>query len=187
MHHPTADPELLKRCMKRDRRAQNEFHRQHFAYLMHVALGYTNSRDQAAEWVNSAFVKVFLNLKAYDTSRHLGTWMGSVLRNVIIDDLRKQARVLSRHDDVDVERAGRGLQDVDPHAFPELMELVGKELDTLSETTKRVFVMYVVEGYNHREISEQLAIAEGTSRWHFSQARHALRELLTSNWMRHGL
>ncbi len=187
MSHPTANLELLARCKRRDRRAQNELHRQHFAYLMSVAFGYTKDRDQAAEWVNLAFVKVFMNLDRYDTQRHFGTWMGSILKHVIIDELRKQARVLKRHDDVTMEQAVASLSETDPHAFPELMELVDRELDNLSPVAKRVFSLYVIEGYNHREIGEMLSMAEGTSRWHYSEARKVLRDMLNTNWMRHGL
>ena len=67
------------------------------------------------------------------------------------------------------------------------IEFVGARRDEVASRLRAAGIDAQVEGYNHREISEQLAIAEGTSRWHFSQARQALRELLTSNWMRHGL
>jgi len=186
MSHPSVDRELLRRCQRRDRRAQNEFHRAHFPYMMSIALRYTNHREQAAEWVNGAFVKVFMNLASFDVDRHLGTWMGSILRNVILDDLRKQARKLTQAEDLDRFASALTTKE-DPTAYPELLALIDGELSDLSDVTRKVFVMYAIEGFNHREISEQLAIAEGTSRWHFSEARRALRDLLTSNWMRHGL
>jgi RNA polymerase sigma-70 factor (ECF subfamily) len=108
------------------------------------------------------------------------------LRNVILDDLRKQARKLTQAEDLDRFASALTTKE-DPTAYPELLALIDGELSDLSDVTRKVFVMYAIEGFNHREISEQLAIAEGTSRWHFSEARRALRDLLTSNWMRHGL
>jgi RNA polymerase sigma-70 factor (ECF subfamily) len=185
MSHPTVDMALLKACLRRDRRAQNEFHRTHFPYMMSVALGFTKNRDQAAEWVNMAFVRVFMNLKSFDVSRHLGTWMGSVLRHVIIDDLRKSARQLKVLDDPELLNHHAGPR-VNPDDFPELVACVEQELGQLSKVTRQVFMMYVIEGYNHREIAHKLSIAEGTSRWHFSEAKKTLREFLNSNWMRHG-
>jgi len=57
----------------------------------------------------------------------------------------------------------------------ELMELIQK----LPPATHAVFVLYAVEGYNHREIAAQLQISEGTSKWHLSEARKKLQQAIT--------
>jgi RNA polymerase sigma-70 factor (ECF subfamily) len=54
------------------------------------------------------------------------------------------------------------------------MELVKK----LPPATHAVFLLYAVEGYNHREIAEQLNISEGTSKWHLSEARKTLQKMI---------
>ena len=54
----------------------------------------------------------------------------------------------------------------------EIMELVKK----LPPATHAVFVLYAVEGYNHREIAAHLKISEGTSKWHLSEARKILQK-----------
>jgi RNA polymerase sigma-70 factor (ECF subfamily) len=46
----------------------------------------------------------------------------------------------------------------------------------LPPATHAVFVLYAVEGYNHREIAERLNISEGTSKWHLSEARKTLQK-----------
>ena len=51
-------------------------------------------------------------------------------------------------------------------------------LQNLSATTRTVFNLYVTEGYNHKEIGELLRLSEGTSRWHLSEARKYLINLL---------
>jgi RNA polymerase sigma factor (sigma-70 family) len=54
------------------------------------------------------------------------------------------------------------------------MEIIAK----LPPATHAVFVLYAVEGYNHREIAEKLGISEGTSKWHLSEARKTLQQQL---------
>jgi RNA polymerase sigma-70 factor (ECF subfamily) len=49
---------------------------------------------------------------------------------------------------------------------------------TLPPTSQKVFNLYVIDGYNHKEIGEQLNISEGTSKWHLSSARAKLKELM---------
>jgi RNA polymerase sigma-70 factor (ECF subfamily) len=61
-------------------------------------------------------------------------------------------------------------------------QLNAKELMTMIQqlppATHAVFVLYAVDGYNHREIGEKLAISEGTSKWHLSEARKFLIQKL---------
>ena len=56
----------------------------------------------------------------------------------------------------------------------EVLQLVQK----LPLATQTVFNLYVIEGYNHREIGDILGISDGTSKWHLSEARRQLKQLL---------
>ena len=56
----------------------------------------------------------------------------------------------------------------------ELLKLIQK----LPMATQTVFNLYVIEGYNHREIGDILGISDGTSKWHLSEARRLLKQLL---------
>ena len=59
----------------------------------------------------------------------------------------------------------------------ELME----EIQKLPVGFKAVFNLYAIEGYNHKEISEMLNIAESTSRSQFTRARAMLMKRLNNN------
>ena len=56
----------------------------------------------------------------------------------------------------------------------ELLKLIQK----LPLATQTVFNLYIIEGYNHREIGNILGISDGTSKWHLSEARRQLKQLL---------
>lgn len=178
--------ELVRRCIKRDRRAQNLFYQTHFAYMMRIALRYATNREQALEWVNLGFAKIFLGLKKYDTARPLGTWMGKVLTNVILDELRKEKRHVGVVVEADVSEMPRAAVDEEPLGqSEELREMVESELARLPATTRRVFQLYAFEGYKHKEISELLRIPEGTSHWHYSSAKKHLKQALQAEWLQH--
>lgn len=176
-------PQWMERCLKRDRRAQHAFYNEHFPYLMKVAFNFTSNRDTALEWVNLGFAKIFLNLAKYNPSRPLGTWMGKVLTNVILDELRKDKRHELRQSEADVADHGNLAADfVFPGAAAELEGLMERGLHDLPETTQKVFRMYALEGRPHQEIAEQLRIPIGTSHWHFSKARKHLKEVINQTW-----
>ena len=62
----------------------------------------------------------------------------------------------------------------------EFRELV-KIIQSLPAMTRTVFNLFVFDGYNHKEISEQLSISEGTSHWHVHQARNILQKKINKN------
>ena len=48
----------------------------------------------------------------------------------------------------------------------------------LPPATEVVFNLYSIEGYGHKEIGTMLKITDGTSKWHLSEARKKLQQLL---------
>jgi RNA polymerase sigma factor (sigma-70 family) len=51
-------------------------------------------------------------------------------------------------------------------------------INTLPDGYRIVFNLYVVEGYNHKEIAEMLQISEGGSKSQLSRARSFLQKLI---------
>ena len=58
--------------------------------------------------------------------------------------------------------------------FEDLLLLV----DRLPDASREVFKLYAIEGFNHREIGENLKISDNTSKWHLSNARQKLKEMI---------
>jgi len=61
-------------------------------------------------------------------------------------------------------------------------ELV-KEIKKLPPGYRAVFNMYVIDGFTHKEISEQLGISVGTSKSNLSKARVILQNIVKKNDM----
>ena len=51
-------------------------------------------------------------------------------------------------------------------------------LKSLPPMTEKIFNLFAIDGYKHKEIAELLAISEGTSKWHVSDARKKLKAVL---------
>ena len=58
-------------------------------------------------------------------------------------------------------------------------------LHRLPEVTCRVFNLYAIDGYKHKEISAMLSISEGTSKWHLSVARKKLKKMISERLNNH--
>jgi RNA polymerase sigma-70 factor (ECF subfamily) len=79
------------------------------------------------------------------------------------DDI-SEARSLSSTEATPVQELG----------YKELMRLIS----SLPPDARTVFNMYVIEGYSHKEIADELGISEATSRSKLQRARLRLQEMI---------
>ena len=166
---------LLEGCLANNRRAQEELYRQFYGFAMTIALRYSRDEHDAADIMSHAFVKVFKSIRSYDSKKgSLHAWIKKIVMNEGLDHIKGRKRF---SDNVDVETIA------EPEVNNAALELMGSEeimniIKRLPPATHAVFILYAVEGYNHREISERLGISEGTSKWHLSEARKTLQQKL---------
>lgn len=140
-----------------------------------ICLRYTRNQEDAIEVLHNGFLKVYKNIHTYDPAKaSLYTWIRKVIVNTSIDFIRQREKFHTRIELEKVEEPAIDADAVNRMSAQELLQLVRK----LSPATQGVFNLYVVEGYNHREIGTLLGISEGTSKWHLSEARKQLQHLL---------
>ena len=175
-----APPELLARCRKNDRKAHNELYRHCFGYLMAICLRYCNQREDAEGMLNQGFLKIVSNLDKYNPEIPFGSWIGRVMVNTIIDEFRrdKKRREHMSGTDIDEIRTTAGGIDFNEAAEQLEAEELRSMIQRLPNMSRKVFNLYAIEGYSHKEIGEMLNISDGTSKWHVSFARKSLQEMI---------
>jgi RNA polymerase sigma-70 factor (ECF subfamily) len=174
----TVDKELLEACVQESRKAQFELYRLSYSLLLSVCLRYEKNKEDAEFLLNKAFYKILKSLKGYQDHVPFEAWIRRITINTCIDEYRKSKR--SKLDFVEEPMEQSPMSEMDyneadkKYNAEELLELVKK----LPPASQKVFNLYVIDGYNHKEIAEKLEMSEGTSKWHLSSARKKLRELL---------
>lgn len=172
--------EILKSCARDDRKAINLLYEYAFKILMPICFRYNNNEEDARASFNAGFIKILKGLERIEEEINFDAWSKRIMVNALIDEYRKNKKYNSRitrsdsEAELDYYSAGHNNDAVSNLGYENIMMLV-KELPV---TTAHVFNLYVIEGYSHREISDQLDMSEGTSKWHLSTARKMLREKL---------
>ncbi|MBC7851173.1 MAG: RNA polymerase sigma factor [Chitinophagaceae bacterium] len=170
------DIELINGCIKDDRKAQEQLYKRFYGPMTSICLRYTRNEEDAIEVLHNAFLKVYKKIGTYDTGKaSLYTWIRKIVVNTAIDFIRQR----NRFSVVELEKAEDPRIDEDAIQRLSTQELL-RLVQQLSPATQTVFNLYVVEGYNHREIAKLVGISEGTSKWHLSEARRQLQILLQS-------
>ena len=175
------EPELLKKCSKNDRKAHNELYRQIFGFILAICLRYSSNREDAEALVNLAFMKIVSNIDRYNHDIPFGSWVNRITVNTIIDEFRRDKKRRENMQTVDFQEApatppvdfNQAAQELEA----EELEMMIQKLPTMS---RKVFNLYAIEGYTHKEIGEMLGMSDGTSKWHVSFARKSLQAMIKS-------
>lgn len=166
------EKELIEGCIREDRKCQRFLWDKYAPKLLTVSLRYCYTREDAEDVLMESFVKIFDNMKDFRAQSSLETWMRRIVVNTSINKIRASKIT----DSIDSENHDIGYHD---HAFDamnarQLMAL----LDRLPVGYRTVFNLFAIEGYSHKEISEELGIDEGTSRSQLAKARKALQDMI---------
>ncbi|TXF85241.1 RNA polymerase sigma factor [Neolewinella aurantiaca] len=170
------EQQFIAALVKGDRAAQKVLYETYYGQLMSVCQRYAGSEDEAMDLLHESFIKIFKKIGRYESGTALLAWMRRITVNTAIDQYRRNAR--RRTEDLDNAYA---LSSDAPDVFAqfgarEILAAVQK----LPPTYRTIFNLYVVEGYSHREIGEQLKITESTSRSNLVKARGKLQKVLTA-------
>jgi RNA polymerase sigma-70 factor (ECF subfamily) len=178
MHIPT---EILEACVLNDRRAQKQLYEHCYKVLMSVCMRYYSNAEDARFAFNNGFLKIITGLSSVNLDDiNFAAWSKRVMVNVLIDEYRRnrnhQTMIFAKETDRELELHASNAGN-DGEAGLDYEALMGL-LKTIPSISANVFTLYVIDGYNHKEIGELLGITEGTSKWHLSTARKHLRDRL---------
>ena len=143
--------------------------------MFRVCLRYANDRSEAEDMLQEGFIIAFRDLKNYRGEGVLGAWLRRVMVNIALQYIRKRKKLFPS---VDLQELGEQFQnDEDIHADLNAKALT-KLIQQLPPGYRTVFNLYVVEGFTHKEIAEQLGITESTSKTQLFKAKAMLKGML---------
>lgn len=173
-------PDIIKACKRDDRKAIQKLYEYCFKKLMPVCYRYHKNDEDARSSLNLGFMKILRGFETVEETVNFDAWSKRIMVNTLIDEYRKTknytGHINSKENEWELDNQAEPTQNEAESGlgYENLMKLVN-ELPTING---KVFNLYVIDGYNHREIGELLGISEGTSKWHLSTARKLLRDKL---------
>jgi RNA polymerase sigma-70 factor, ECF subfamily len=170
--------DIIDSCLIGMETAQKALYKMFFGYGKSICLRYASNREDAEEVLNDGFMKVFKHLPKYDRSKAFKGWFRTILVNTCIDYYRKKDKLIYEFDDSRIEGVYQEENAFERLAAEDILAMVQR----LSPSYRTVFLMYAVDGYSHKEISEQLNINEVTSRTNFLKARNKLQTMIKDSF-----
>lgn len=166
---------LIKDCIAQSRSAQKKLYDIYAPAAYGVIKRYLYKDETLAqEILNDSFYKVLTKLDQYTFQGAFEGWIRRIVINTITDHLRKNIKEDQPHKEVQPEDAYVQSDSLEKITHKELMGVI----QTIPDTQRTVFNLFVFENYSHKEIGDILGINENNSRWHLNDARKRLKEKL---------
>lgn len=174
--------DIVAGCRQGNRRSQQQLYQLYAKAMFNIAHRILNTREEAEDILQDAFVDVFTKLDSFRGDSSIGAWIKRIVINKSINAVKKK-RLLTT--DLEVVRGGafRQAPDVfqeEESTFPYTVRQVQDAIERLPDGYRVVFSLYLFEGYSHKEIASELGISESTSKSQFSRAKRKVRQLVES-------
>ncbi|WP_111306760.1 RNA polymerase sigma factor [Confluentibacter sediminis] len=170
--------DIIEQCKQNNRKAQLQVYNQYCNGMYIVAKRFLNDAADAEDVVQESFIKAFSKLDQYKAEVTFGAWLKRIVINKSIDFLKSKKQQLVEIDEVHLKIVDTANDDKwlvnDDITLNDVKEAIKK----LPETYQYVVMLYLIEGYDHQEISEILKITEVASRTQLSRGKAKLQELL---------
>ncbi|MFN8155366.1 MAG: RNA polymerase sigma factor [Bacteroidia bacterium] len=169
-HSAMTDEQLLEAILRQDAKAQRLLYERFARKMFGVCLRYTRSREEAEDYLQDGFLKIFQKISSFKGEGSLEGWIRRVIVNTCLDHIRQQKLLWNELDEVN--EPSEDAEVLDKLQASDLLELIRQ----LPPGFRTVFNLFAIEGYSHKEIGEMLSISEGTSKSQFARARMHLVE-----------
>lgn len=185
-YHKTIDLtsviDIILGCKKKQPASEKLFYEKYYGFALKTVFRYIHRYDKAVDVANDSFVKFFQHIDRFnvgeviDTEKMVMGYLKRILINSSIDSLRKDNMMpeIGGIPDYVWDIPENGQASSDKLLYKDIITMVKK----LSPQYRSVFNLYVIDGYNHLEISEILKIPVGTSKSSLSRARTLLQEMI---------
>ena len=169
--------DLIRGCQVNDRKSQFQVYKLYYKAMFNTAIRIVNDSARAEDIMQEAFLEAFRQIGTYRGESSFGSWLKKIVIHKSIDEIRKAKEIISI-DEVDVEVADQNEEENYIQVLSTRVEEIRKAIHALPDSYRIILSLYLLEGYDHEEISKILDISYNLSRTRYSRARKKLLELI---------
>jgi len=168
--------ELIDGLKEGNKYAQMKIYKLYYKAMYNTALRILNDRTEAEDVMQESFLTAFQKIDNYSGTGSFGSWLKRIVVNNSIDALGKSRFNLSLDEigDVELDDSKENYLEILNYKVDEIKKMIFN----LSDNHRMILSLYLLEGYDHEEISQILDISYNTSRTRYSRARKKLLQLI---------
>ena len=185
MNLATEDAILASQCAEGNEVARERLYKEYAARVYMLCMRYTGDGDLTKDLMQDCFIRVFENIRKFDSCKaSLRTWISHVAVNYIIDYLRRNRKLSI----ISIDEHILDIPEPEKDEFMKVpQEAIFEMITKLPDTKRIIFNMYCLENYSHKEIARLLGIKEKTSSSILYKSRVMLADMVNSYIKEKGL
>ena len=145
--------------------------------MYNTALRIVQEQSEAEDVLQESFLSAYDNLESYRFEASFGSWLKRIVVNKSLTVLKKRKLEFDTIDE-DKSPLQNESDEADKTCFPKTVEQVVQAIKKLPDGYRTILSLYLIEGYDHLEISQILGISESTSKSQYSRAKKKLIQIL---------
>ena len=166
---------IIEDCRRGDSKAQFRLYNLYSKAMYNLACRILNNREDAEDILQETFIECFRNLSTFRFESTFGAWLKKILVNKCINHLKKKKIDLTLYETL----PDKAYEEENETIYS--TQKIFKGIEMLADGYRVILTLYLLEGYDHSEISQILGISESTSKSQYSRAKEKLRTLLLKN------
>lgn len=169
--------ELIERCKAGNQKAQYEIYKYYYKPMYNTSLRIVNNTAEAEDIMQESFLAAFTKINTYKGEASFGTWLKKIVINKSIDTVKMRKidyeQINNKHSEIIKEPTLTDTEDIKIK-----INNIKKAINMLPDRYRIIFSLYMLEGYDHKEIGYILDINEATSRSQLARAKRKLQDML---------
>ncbi|MEL6719273.1 MAG: sigma-70 family RNA polymerase sigma factor [Bacteroidota bacterium] len=162
------DKDIIARCRRKDEAAYKTIYQSYAPYVYAIIKNYLMEQEERKDMLQEVFAQIFLSIHRFDPQKgNFKSWISKITVNRCAVHLRNRnhLRIVFSMEEVreEPQESLRLLERLDRGALEEL-------LAAMPEGYRTVFLLNIIDGYSHKEISQLLDIKVQTSRSQLARA-----------------
>jgi RNA polymerase sigma-70 factor (ECF subfamily) len=165
--------EIIDQCREGSQKAQFQLYKLYYKPMYNICMRLINNEAEAEDAMQEAFLKVFSKIETYKGEVSFGAWLKKIVINRSLDYLKKRKVKFE-----EINEKTNKIIDYQMETKEVNVQVIKDAIRKLPDGYRVVLSLYLIEGYDHEEISEILGISNSNSRTQFLRAKNKLREIL---------
>ncbi|WP_299188893.1 RNA polymerase sigma factor [uncultured Aquimarina sp.] len=168
--------DLIDKSKSGDRNSQYKLYELYVDAMYNVSMRIVSIREDAEDIIQDSFVDAFKNLTTFRYESTFGSWLKRIVINKSINHLKLKKipiTALDKHEYHITEEIKESVNTRD-------IEKIKKGITRLPDGYRQIINLYLIEGYDHIEISEILEISSSTSKSQYHRAKKKLIQIINT-------
>jgi RNA polymerase sigma-70 factor (ECF subfamily) len=174
--HREKEVALMERIASDDQSAMEELLELWKMPIFRFFLRSLNHHEDAEDLTQRVFIRIYRSSERYLPQAKFSTWIFTIARNLLIDEIKKRKRRPQVVFDEYIEKVGDG----EDGRSEELTEILMRHLDAAPENHRTALLLRVQRELSYREIAEVMRTTEASVKTWIHRARLDLKASLAN-------